>query len=90
MEEHGESMATRWGSRLEGWAFVGKGQGSGEVRVEGREDSLLLIHHSGTSPAGHGPQVHRLTGIFCSSDCSMGKSGREMGRAPVPYEAVGE
>lgn len=83
---HGNQMgkpARRLGLR-------GEGTGKWEVGVEGREGSLLLVRHSGTSPAGYGPQVHRLTGIFRSSDCSMGKRGREMGRGPVPYEAVGE
>lgn len=62
----------------------GARNGSSERR--GRVDPLPPIHLCSTSPAGHQPQVHRLIEIFSSFACSVGKRGREMGQAPVPYE----
>lgn len=54
------------------------GRGVGRRGEEGRAapDRLAVT----TSSAGHRPQVHRPMRVFCSSDCSVGRRGREMGR----------
>lgn len=69
---------------------AGGGPGSGAARGGKRGHAAPDLPTVATSSAGHRLQVHRLIRIFCSSNGSARRKGREVGWALVPYEGVGE
>lgn len=72
----------------QGMGLQGEGQGTEDERRE--ERTSAPDRTVATSSAGHRLQAHRLIRIFCSSNGSARRRGREVGWALVPYEVVGE